>query len=190
MVPVTDLWLPIVLSAVFVFVVSSLVHMVLQVHKGDCAKLPAEDRVLEELRGHSIPPGLYAFPNAGSMKEMGSPEMIEKCKRGPRGFLTLMPSGAPSMGPNLALWFAFSLVVGLFAAYIGGLALGPGAAGRDVLQVTSAVAFAGYALANATDSIWKGVPWRITVNYLFDGLLYALATGATFAWLWPSLSAA
>lgn len=186
MVPFMDLWLPIVLSAVFVFVVSSVIHMALPIHKGDWAKLAAEDRLLEELRAHAIPPGTYSFPACSSMKELGSPEMIEKRKRGPVGFLTVLPSGAPNMASNLVQWFVFSLVVGLFAAYIGGLALGPGVPGKDVLQVTSAVAFAGYALANASDSIWKGVPWRITLKFFFDGLVYALVTGATFAWLWPS----
>jgi len=186
MVPVMDLWLPIVLSAVFVFLVSSVIHMLLPIHKGDYAKLAAEDRVLDELRAHGIAPGTYAFPCAASMKEMGSPEMLEKRKRGPVGFLTIVPSGAHNMGANLAQWFVFSLVVGLFAAYIGGLAAAPGERGRDVLQVTSAVAFAGYALATACDSIWKGVPWRVTFKFFFDGLVYALVTGATFAWLWPS----
>jgi hypothetical protein len=65
MVPVMDLWLPIVLSAVFVFVASSLIHMVLQSHKSDYGKLAAEPRVLDELRAHAIPPGTYAFPCAG-----------------------------------------------------------------------------------------------------------------------------
>jgi hypothetical protein len=185
MVPVMDLWLPIVLSAVFVFVVSSLIHMVLQVHKNDYAKLSAEDRVLAELRAHAIPPGTYAFPACTSMKEMRTPEMIAKREQGPVGFMTILPSGQKGMGKNLLQWFVLSLVIGLFAGYVGGLALGPGARAMDVLQVTSTVAFVGYALSNATDSIWKGVPWSVTVKFILDGLLYALATGAAFALLWP-----
>jgi len=35
MVPLLDLWLPVLLSAVFVFVVSSVIHMALPLHKGD-----------------------------------------------------------------------------------------------------------------------------------------------------------
>ena len=42
MVPVTSLWLPIVLSGVLVFVASSLIHMVLGYHKGDYRALPAQ----------------------------------------------------------------------------------------------------------------------------------------------------
>ena len=33
---------------------------------------------------------------------------------------------------------------------------------------------------------WKGVSWGITFKFVIDGLLYGLATGAVFAWLWPA----
>jgi hypothetical protein len=185
MVEVVDLLLPIVLSSVLVFVVSSVIHMVLTFHKSDFKKLPAEDAVLQDLRARGIPPGLYVFPCARSMQEMKSPEVLEKRRRGPVGFLTILPSGEASMGASLVQWFLLTLVVGLFAAYVGGLALGPGASVREVLRITSTVAFAGYALGTATDSIWKGVPWAVTLKLAVDGLVYALVTGATFAWLWP-----
>ena len=35
-----DLWLPIILSAVFVFLASSVLHMVVQVNKNDAGQLP------------------------------------------------------------------------------------------------------------------------------------------------------
>ena len=43
------LWLPILVSAVIVFVVSSIIHMASPWHKGDYPKLPNEDKVLEAL---------------------------------------------------------------------------------------------------------------------------------------------
>ena len=49
MVPVTALWLPILLSAVIVFVASSILHMVLPIHKSDYRKLPEEERVRDAL---------------------------------------------------------------------------------------------------------------------------------------------
>jgi hypothetical protein len=58
-----------------------------------------------------------------------------------------------------------------------------------VFRVTSAVTLLGYSVSNATDSIWKGVRWGTTVKFMFDGLLYALTTGATFVWLWPDVVA-
>jgi hypothetical protein len=50
MTGVTSLWLPILLSAVLVFVVSSIIHMMTPWHKGDYPKVPDEDRVMEALR--------------------------------------------------------------------------------------------------------------------------------------------
>ena len=46
MVPVLSLWLPILVSAVFVFVVSSFIHMVLPYHHKDYRKLDKEDEYL------------------------------------------------------------------------------------------------------------------------------------------------
>ena len=46
MVPLAALWLPILLSAVIVFVASSLMHMLLKYHQGDYRQLPDEDKIL------------------------------------------------------------------------------------------------------------------------------------------------
>ena len=73
----TQLWLPILLSAVFVFIVSSIIHMVLQTHNSDVKKMNNEEAVLEAMRTNGVAPGSYMFPRAGSMKEMGTPEMEE-----------------------------------------------------------------------------------------------------------------
>jgi hypothetical protein len=34
-------------------------------------------------------------------------------------------------------------------------------------------------------SIWYARPWKTTLKYTFDGLIYAATTAATFSWLWP-----
>ena len=159
-----ELWLPILLSAAAVFIVSTLLHMVIPIHKGDYKKLPGEEKALEELRGQGIQPGTYMFPCPGSMKEMGSPEMIEKYRRGPVGFMTVMPSGPPRMGVGLVQWFLFSIVVSIFAAYVARLALGYGAEFLPVFRVTGTVAILGYAVSYIPDSIWKGVGWGITLK--------------------------
>ena len=108
MVTVVDLWLPILLSAVFVFLVSSVVHMVLPIHKSDFKKLPDEDNAIGGLAG--VPPGDYVFPCPGSMKEMGSPEMLERYKKGPVGFLHVLPATPPQMGKALLQWFIYCIV--------------------------------------------------------------------------------
>jgi hypothetical protein len=79
----TELWLPILLSTVFVFIVSSVIHMALPIHKGDYKKLANEDAVLESLRANGVEAGCYMFPCAGSMKEWGSPEMLENARGAP-----------------------------------------------------------------------------------------------------------
>ena len=119
------------------------------------------------------------------MKEMGSPEMIEKYKQGPVGLFTVMPSGPPAMGKQLGLWFAFCLVIGVFAAYMAGRTLGPGAEYLAAFRIAGTAAFLAYSASEPIASIWKGQPWSITMKHVFDGLIYALLTGGTFGWLWP-----
>ena len=186
MINLLDLWLPILLSAVFVFVVSSVIHMVLQVHKADYKKLAGEADVLAAIRAQSVAPGEYMFPCPASMKEMCSPEMIAKFKEGPVGHLTIRPSGVPAMGKSLGQWFAYSIVIGLFVAYIATLGLPAGAEGMSVFRLTSAAAVLGYALGYVPDSIWKGLSWNTTGKFVLDGVAYGLVTGAAFAWLWPA----
>ncbi len=57
MVTLQMLWLPILISALFVFVVSSLIHMFLPWHKKDYRKVPDEDKVMDALRPLNIPQG-------------------------------------------------------------------------------------------------------------------------------------
>lgn len=186
MTSLAALWLPILLSAVFVFVASSLVHMVLQWHNGDYQKLPDEGKVLDALRGSRIAAGQYMFPSCGSMKEMGSPEMLAKFQQGPVGVMVLRGSGMPNMGKALGQWFLLCLVIGVLVAYVGGLSMAPGAVFAHVFRVTSATALLGYAFSSVTDSIWKGITWSTTARFVVDGTVYALITGATFGWLWPA----
>jgi len=180
------LWMPIVVSAVAVFVVSSVVHMGLKYHQHDYAKMPDEDAVLDALRGADLAPGEYMFPRAESMAEMSTPEMKAKYERGPVGFLVLMRPGPFTMGPSLLQWFLYSLVVSVFCAYIADVAFEPGAAATPIFRVTGTAAVLVYGLGFVPSSIWKGVAWSTSARYLLDGVLYGLATGAVFAWLWPA----
>lgn len=186
MIALLDLWLPILLSAVLVFVASSVIHMLLPIHKGDYEKLPAEDEVLELLRARDLRPGAYMFPMPSSMKEMGSPEMIQRYQRGPVGHMQVRPSGTPQIGKALGQWFAYCIAVAVIAAYVVTRSgLGAGASGVDVFRVTGSAALLGFAFGQASESIWKGQSWGTTCKYFLDGLVYALLTGAAFAWLWP-----
>ena len=48
------LWLPILVSAVLVFLTSSVIHMVLRYHRNDVERLPAEDEFLRAIRSASV----------------------------------------------------------------------------------------------------------------------------------------
>ena len=185
MVSVLSLLLPIALSAVFVFIASSILHTVLPWHKNDLARLPDEDGVMNALRPLNLPPGNYGMPKPRSMKDMQTPEFQARAKAGPVGFITIKKSWDFSMGATLAQWFVYSLVVSLIAGYIAGVAFGPGTEYSRIMQVAGCVAFVGYAMAQAHESIWWGRNWAWTARNMLDGLLYGLLTGGTFGWLWP-----
>lgn len=185
MVPLTSLLLPIVVSAVIVFVVSSIIHMVLPYHRSDFRKLPKEDEAQEALRRFNIPPGDYIVPYPEGREGMKKPEFIEKRNKGPIVFMTVLPGGPVSMSQSLVLWFLYSILVGLFAGYIAGRALGPGAHYLEVFRFVGAAAFMGYAFALLQNSIWYKRNWGFTFKSVFDGLIYALLTAGTFGWLWP-----
>ena len=185
MTSLASLWLPILLSAVFVFVMSSLLHMVLPWHRTDYSKVPNEDAVSAALRGFSIPPGDYMMPRPDSRAEMASPEFAEKVKRGPMVVMTIMPGGM-NMAGNLAQWFGFLLAVSLFAAYITGRAVGAGAGSMHVVQLAAATAFVAYGVGLWPMSIWYRRSWGTTIRSTIDGLIYASLVAGTFGWLWPA----
>ena len=185
MVPLSAVWLPILLSAVIVFVASSIMHMVLAYHKSDYRKLPDEDRVTDALRSAGATPGrVYSFPYY-SFKEMKSAPVVEKLKRGPVGLLTVLPSGPPAMGRNLLQWFLYCIVIDIFAAYLASRTLAPGTAYLEVFRIVGTAAFLGFGAAHAQESIWAGRSWIVTFKHIFDSLIFALLTAGVFGWLWP-----
>jgi hypothetical protein len=179
------LWLPILLSSVIVFIVSSIIHMISPWHKSDYPKLAEEDKVMDALRPLNIPPGDYLIPRPSSMKDMRSPEFVEKMKKGPIMMFTIWTHGQAQMGMTFVLWFLYSAVVGLFAAYIAGRALPIGATYLHVFRFAGATAFLAYSAALWQLSIWYHRAWGITVKATIDGLIYALLTAGVFGWLWP-----
>ncbi len=185
MIHLTELWLPILLSAVFVFVASSILHMVIPMHKGDFRKMPGEDQILAAMRTSGVQPGSYMFPCAENMKDMCTSPMIEKCKLGPVGFVTVIPSGAPGMGKNLVQWFVMCVIVSVLVA-LAAIGLGHGATFKPAFHLTGLAATLGYAMGPLPDSIWKGQKWSITFKFVIDGIIYGVVTGLTFAWLWPA----
>ena len=179
------LWLPIVLSAVLVFVASSVIHMVLKYHNKDYTGLPNEDAVRAALRAGNPEPRQYIIPYCVDMKEMESPEMKQKYIEGPIGVLYLRRPGPPTMGPMLLQWFLFILVVSFFLGYLAAITIEPGAHYLRVFRVVGAAGFLAYAAGQVPAAIWMGKPWSVAGKEVFDGLVYGLISAGTFGWLWP-----
>lgn len=186
MVSIFSLWLPILLSAIAVFIVSSILYMVLPFHRKDFKKLADEDKVMDALRPFNIPPGDYFVPCAQSGKEMKSKEYKEKMNKGPVFIMTVLPTGQQSTATNMILWFLYSILIGIFAAYITSRAVGPGAEYLQVFRFAGCSSFMAYSLALLQNSIWYKKSWCTTIKSVIDGLIYALVTAGFFGWLWPA----
>jgi len=182
-VALLSLWLPIVLSAVAVFFVSSLIWTVVGYHNTDWHKLPNEEAVRGALRG--TPPGLYNLPHAAHGKERASEAWQAKFREGPAAMLTVVPHGSLAMGSQLVKWFLYCLVISLLVAYIAGVTLAPGTPYIKVFQVASTTAWLAYGGAVGANYIWFGDSGSKAAKDVLDALIYALVTAGFFGWLWP-----
>lgn len=185
MVPLSALWLPVLVSAALVFVASSVIHMVLRYHDADYQPVPGEDDVQAALRRFNLTPGDYMLPCAGGPKDLQSQAFLDKMRRGPVVTMTVLENRPPALGANLAMWFAYTVVVGVLCAYVAGLVLPVGVSYRLVFRVVSTIAFTAYALALWQMSIWYRRAWGSSLRSTLDGVIYALLTAGAFGWLWP-----
>lgn len=185
MTELTALWLPILVSAVFVFVVSSIIHMGPFWHRTDFPKAANEDKILDALRPIGMAPGEYMMPRATSTEEMKSQAYAEKLKKGPVLIMTVLPNRALNMTQNLMLWLIYCTVVGIFSAYVAGRALPADAHYLAVFRFAGTTAFLGYTLSLWQMWIWYKRSISLTIKSTVDGLIYALVTAGVFGWLWP-----
>ncbi|MDP2138886.1 MAG: hypothetical protein Q8J74_13630 [Candidatus Didemnitutus sp.] len=180
------LWLPILLSAVVVFVISSLAHMVFKWHNSEYRAFANEDAVRDAIRAGNPSPGQYVLPYCCDMKEMAGEAMKKKYQEGPVGILRLSANGMHNMGRTLSLWFVLSLVIATIAAFLATQLFGldPMRA-RAAAKLVGAVTFLAYGMGAIPESIWMARPWKSTALCLFDSALYGLGSAAVFYWLWP-----
>jgi hypothetical protein len=183
--PFGSLWIPVLVSAVAVFIASSLVHMALKYHNADHRKLPDEDAIRDVLGKANLAPGMYFTPHCthGQMKD---PAVLAKFEQGPVAIITSYGKGMPMLPKHLGLWFGLCVLTSFTAAYIARHTLHPGDPGMLVMQITGAVAFAAYNYGQISDSIWKGQPWANTFRHMIDGTIYAVITGLVFKVMWPA----
>lgn len=196
MITIADLWLPILVSAVAVWIASAIAWMAMPHHKGDFKKLSNEDAVMSAVRGLGVPPGVYFFPHmqgCNKAKMEADPVAKEKFEYGPHGLLQVWPPGALSpkkMCRNMVTIFAVYIVVSVFVAYLATLAGGVGGLPRGsdflkVFQFTGTAAVCAYCFGGLPQDICFNKPTRTVLANLVDGVAYGLITGAIFAWLWP-----
>jgi hypothetical protein len=185
MVPWSALFLPALLSAVLIFIVSSLIHTVIKWHHPEHKAFPNEDEVRTAIRKSSPVPGQYVMPYCKGGKEMATPVMQAKFAEGPNVVMFVRENGPVKLGPFLGKWFVYTIVVSLLAGYLARATLAPGAEYLHVFQVVGAAAWLAYAWAIPSDSIWTGKRWSSTFLYMIDGLIYAALTAGAFASMWP-----
>ncbi len=183
MVPLASLWLPILVSAVLVYIASSIVWMFLPHHKSDWAQLPGEAGLLEAMRRAGVGRGQYRFPFCNPRDK--SPETKKKLEEGPMGTMIVWPPGPMSMGKQLGTWFVYLLVVSTCVAYLCGHVLPAGVSYRTVFRMAGGIAILAYASAIVPNAIWWGRSWSTTIKEVIDGVVYGLLTAGAFGWLWP-----
>lgn len=185
-ISLAELWLPIILSGLFAWIASALIHMLIKYHNSDYKKLNNEEDISKSIKHSDNSPGFYTMPYCDDMKEMSDPAVQEKFKKGPVAMITIMENGLPNMGKSLVQQLLFFILGSLLIGYIGTLVLTKGAASGDIFHLLFVSGFLGFGWASIPYSIWFGHPWSVTIKYLIDAIIYSGVIAATYAWLWPS----
>ncbi|HEX6083372.1 MAG TPA: hypothetical protein VF266_02535 [Thermoanaerobaculia bacterium] len=183
MTSLAALWLPILVSAVFVFLASMILHAALPFwHRRDYRPAPDDRPFVEASR--TLAPGFYAFPSA-QWNEM-TPEQKAEWRKGPVGFMYVRKAASISMGRTFLLHFLYCLVGSFLAAYVVSIAAAPGTEYLRVHRLAGTAGMIFWAFGtNVSDAIWYGKPWPSVFKYVVDAVIYGFLIGGTFGWLWP-----
>lgn len=182
MVQLSALWLPILLSAVFVFIASNILWMMLPFwHHKDNGKLPDEAAALAAFK--SAKSGMYLVPCADWNKMTA--EDRAAMQKGPMGFVLLRNPASFSMAGALITWFVYLLLVATLTAYVASHSLAAGAHYLKVFQIVGTIGILAYSFGGMSYTIWYGKPWSVTIKDIIDGIIYGLLMAGTFGWLWP-----
>lgn len=183
--PFGSLWLPVIVSAAAVWIVSAILHMVLKYHRSDYKGLSDESAVGPALRKAATSPGVYVIPYCADHSQMKDPVFQKKYAEGPVAMITVMRNGTPAMGKYLLQWLGFCFLVSFVTGYVARHTLSPETDLLEVLRITTTAAFLGYGFGPIQDSIWKGIPWSNSIKGIVDAAVYAVVTGLVFRFLWP-----
>jgi hypothetical protein len=183
MVGLAELWLPVLVSSVLVFLASSIIWMVLPHHKADIKVLPNEEDFDAAIKPMDIQPGLYMYPGCHG-KDIKSDAFQTRWKAGPWGTINVLGS-APNFGMNLLKTFIAYLVISAMAGYLAGIGTMPGAEYMDVFRVVGTAAILGYCMGSLSGDFFMGKPTRFIITCFIDGVIFALITAGVFASMWP-----
>lgn len=181
-VSLASLWIPILVSAVFVFIASNILWMALPFwHRKDYKKLPDEKPVLAALSGAAS--GQYVVP--GMDWSTSTPEERAAIQKGPMALLLVRNPNAFSLGKALTSYFLYTVVISSLVAYITAVMVPSGTHYLRVFRVAGTAGTIAYSFRGVPDSIWYGKPWPVTIKEIIDGVIFGLLIAGTFGWLWP-----
>jgi hypothetical protein len=186
MTPITSLVLPILVAAVAVFVLSLIVQTAMPWHKSDFGNVPDDDAFITAIRQLNIPPGDYTVPSPRLPGGGRNPEFVEKWAKGPSVTMTVIPPSA-NMGRYMGQWFAFTVLVAAIAGWVTGTIVRPAGDAHAVFHYGAIITFLCYSLGAWPLSIWYHRKWSTAFKSAFDAILYGVATGMVFSWLWPNI---
>ena len=138
MVTLSMLWLPILLSAVFIFIASNILWMALPFwHRPDYGRLSEEKTVQDALANAKS--GQYIVPCVDWGKL--SPEEREPMGTRPAALMLVRNPGKFQMGKSLGAWFAYAAVIAIFVAYLTGHTKPAGTPYLEIFRVAGTAAF-------------------------------------------------
>ncbi|MEX2283010.1 MAG: hypothetical protein WEE89_11055 [Gemmatimonadota bacterium] len=181
MVSLNQLWLPILVSTMLIFMASAVMWMVMPHHRNDWQSMPNGERVQEMMKG--VAPGQYIYPGIMKPEERKDQEAQKRYQAG-IGFV-IVREPRIEMGKQMAVSALHTLVISALVAYLVASTVPQGSPYLTVFRVAATAAILGYAGAIPANAIWWGNTWSSTMKNIADGVVYGLLTAGVFAWLWP-----
>lgn len=162
------LWVPILLAAALMFIVSSIFWMLLPHHKNDWAQLPDEAAAVKLLSG--VPGGQYVVPKGDMTSKWHATILIKQ--------------GGVNMVRNLVLWFLNQLLIAIMTGYLIYHALPPEAEYLLVFRIAGTALVLGQIGALFARAIWWGWRWSSVLVETLEGIIYAVLAAGVFSWWW------
>lgn len=189
---IIPLGLPIVLSAIAVFLVSMFKRQLMPWYRGHLRSLPNEAAVADALRGTEA--GEYRIPFAGTIADVRSADFHERIARGPVALVSVWPGAAQlpfrrTAGTFFGVQLGYLLLISWLAGHTAHDALGLHGEHTTTWHIAHTVgltAFAGYGFGLSQLSLLGVRGWRTWLAGFVEALVYAAITAAIFVWLWPS----